>query len=459
MRLGSLFDGSGTAPLAATLLGWTPVWASEIESYPVAVTTARFPEMQHLGDITQINGAEAPPVDVIVGGSPCQDLSIAGKQAGLDGERSNLFYEMTRIIREMREATNGAHPRFVVWENVVGAFSSNKGRDFLAVVEAFCALADDAVHIPGPQADKRTGRLVWKNAGAVVGDGWSFAWRVLDAQYWGVPQRRRRIFALLDLGSERAGEILFERTRLPWDSEPSGEAGEGTPADAVGCAYRGGGAGRCYAIDALSSNSMKSANPHSGFHEEDYVKCLDTSDQNPSKNQGGNVIVQETVYALQGNGIDRAHTAGCNGKGWREGEMYTLNTIDRPAVVYDALGNGSGNVAAESGMHQTNCEREPIFWNGEKIAPTLTANNAGGNQRMPDKDNFNCVIQQIDRRHRYIVRRLTPTECARLQGFPDWWVDGVSGSDTAKYRMWGNGMALPCMLAVLNGIKEVQHRG
>ena len=458
MTIGSLFDGSGTAPLAATMLGGMTLWASEIEPYPIAVTKARFPNLKHLGSITEINGAEIEPVDVIVGGSPCQDLSIAGKQAGLEaGTRSNLFYEMTRIIREMRGATNGKYPRFVVWENVPGSFSSNKGRDFLSVVEAFCAVADGDVHIPRPAEDAKTGRLTWANAGTVVGDGWSFAWRVFDAQYWGVPQRRRRIFAVLDLGSERAGEILFERTRLPWDSEPSGEEGKGTPADAVGCADGGGGVGKCYAIDALSSNSMKSTNPHSGFHEENYVKCLDTSDGNPSKNQGGNVIVQETVYALQGNGIDRALTAGCNGAGWREGEMYTLNTIDRPAVAYGVdCRNGALNEgitptlqAKESGGQSLNC-MHPVLYRQERIGQYAEDDTSGTQMSRQYKSPDDLVVEK---RRRYVVRRLTPTECARLQGFPDWWVDGVPGSDTAKYKMWGNGMALPCMLAVLNGVR------
>ena len=151
MKLGSLFDGSGTAPLAATMLGWEPVWASEIEPCPVAVTTKRFPRMRHVGDITKLDGAELEPVDVIVFGSPCQDLSVAGAQKGIrEGERSNLFFEAVRVMREMREATNGRQPRYAVWENVPGAFSSNKGEDFLAVLEALAALAGDRDPLPRP---------------------------------------------------------------------------------------------------------------------------------------------------------------------------------------------------------------------------------------------------------------------------------------------------------------------
>ena len=233
MKLGSLFDGSGTAPLAASMCGIEPVWASEIEPYPIAVTKARFPNMKHLGSILDIKGGEIEPVDIICGGSPCQDLSVAGAQKGLiEGERSNLFFEMIRIIKEMRNATNGKSPRWVIWENVPGAFSSNKGKDFLEVLRQYSALADPNVYVPEPQG--KNGKLAWRYAGNIVGHGWSLAWRTVDAQYWGVPQRRRRIYLVIDLGSERAGEILFERNGLCGDSAQGSETGEGTPADAEG---------------------------------------------------------------------------------------------------------------------------------------------------------------------------------------------------------------------------------
>ncbi len=189
MTLGSLFDGSGTCPLAATLCGITPVWASEIEPYPIRVTKKNFPEMLHLGDITKINGAEIEPVDIVTFGSPCQDLSEAGKQKGLvEGKRSVLFFDAIRIVKEMRGATRGKYPRYVVWENVPGAFSSNKGRDFLAVLRAFVeAAGGHDTDVPEPQRKGRTDRLAWRNAGCIVGEGYSIAWRVLDAKYWGVP--------------------------------------------------------------------------------------------------------------------------------------------------------------------------------------------------------------------------------------------------------------------------------
>lgn len=202
--------------------------------------------MIHLGDITKINGAEIPPVDVITGGSPCQDLSVAGNRAGLAGERSGLFMEMIRVIKEMRDATaddnRGPLPRFVVWENVPGALSSNGGDDFRAVLEEFAKISEPDAIIPRPDGK-------WSNSGAIVADGWSVAWRVHDAQFWGVPQRRRRIALVADFAGRSAAEILFERKGLSRDSEPSEQtrerAAEGTKGS-VGSAsvtlkIRGGG--------------------------------------------------------------------------------------------------------------------------------------------------------------------------------------------------------------------------
>ena len=393
LTMGSLFDGIGGFVYAGNQVGIDTLWSSEIDSCCEAVTKHHLPHVSQLGDITKINGAEVPPVDIICGGSPCQDLSVAGKRAGLAGERSGLYMEQIRIIREMRAETNNTYPRYMVWENVPGALSSNKGDDFRAVLEEAARCAENGVTIPQPKK--------WSTVGCIVGDGWSIAWRTIDAQYFGVPQRRRRIFLVADFGSERAGEILFKPESVCWDSAESGEAGEGIAADAEGgvdgSVYNESGQGywmpdfgclraegenrptrpghcvvqetKCYAIDALSSNSMKSKNPNSGFHEEDYVKCLDTTDTNPSKNQGGNVIVQEVkclnphdsqsqriydasgIYpclssnetggqnrqaiCLQANGIDRKDENGCNGKGWADDVCYTLNTIDRHAVVFE----------------------------------------------------------------------------------------------------------------------------
>ena len=155
LTLGSLFDGAGTIPFAAKLCGIETKWSSEIEKFPLEVTAKRFPNVKQLGDITKINGAEIEPVDIIVGGSPCQDLSIAGQRAGLDGKRSGLFMEQIRVIKEMRnesikQADKHIRPRYAVWENVIGAFSSNKGEDFRIVLEEFCKVKDETAHIPRP---------------------------------------------------------------------------------------------------------------------------------------------------------------------------------------------------------------------------------------------------------------------------------------------------------------------
>jgi DNA (cytosine-5)-methyltransferase 1 len=213
--MGSLFDGIGGFPLAAIHNGVVPLWASEIEPFPIEVTKIRIPEMLHVGDITKLSGDKLPLVDIICGGSPCQDLSVAGQRAGLAGERSGLFMEQIRITKEMREKdgkrgkTNDlVRPRFFVWENVPGAFSSADGEDFKAVLEESTRIADSTVSIPRPPGG------VWKSAGCILGNQFSIAWRVLDAQYWGVAQRRKRIFLVADFGGNTAPKILFEQDSL-----------------------------------------------------------------------------------------------------------------------------------------------------------------------------------------------------------------------------------------------------
>lgn len=508
LTLGSLFDGSGGFPLAGVLSGITPVWASEVEPYPIAVTRSRFPGMRHLGDVTRVHGGEIEPVDVVTFGSPCQDMSLAGKRAGMkhaekgDGEttRSGLFYEAIRVIKEMREATNGQYPKFAVWENVPGAFTSNGGEDFRCVLESLAGVCD-----PG-RAKPRPARGKWSHAGAVVGDGYSIAWRVLDAQYWGVPQRRKRIYLVADFTGGRAGKILFDRDGLRGNAAPGGAPGEGAAADAAGS--DGGSGGRL-------------------------------------------------IYALQGNGIDRAETAGCNGRGWREDTCYTLNTIDRPAIAFkpmqsaDAHGVGASESAAPTLAAQPGGNAVPAIC-FPQVARTLTAEadasfcidrgknvvcyDARGNgdgahaptltgdheSRVTDytavcvmahgKSNaeimqdlcpsLNCNHEQPIAAYsgkpprKYIIRRLTPLECCRLQGFPDgwgipdykdrltdeeaafWqrvrdtcaviggktpkkysaealtrWYNGLH-TDSAEYKMWGNGIALPCAQYVLEGVAD-----
>lgn len=227
LTLGSLFDGSGGFPLGGILSGITPLWASEIEPFPIRVTTKRLSQMKHYGDVSKLNGAELPPVDIITFGSPCQDMSVAGKRAGLSGSRSNLFYEAVRIVKEMRCKTNGEYPRFVVWENIPGAFSSNKGEDFKAVLEEICKIKDDTLSVS--KSEK------WTNAGEIVGDAFSVAWRVFDAQYWGVPQRRKRIYLVADFAGECAGEILFEQKSLSGNSPQSVCKRKTTPGNVKDC--------------------------------------------------------------------------------------------------------------------------------------------------------------------------------------------------------------------------------
>lgn len=221
IKLLSLFDGSGGFPLAGALHGIEPVAASEIEPFCIRVTSLRFPNMKHLGSVTDVDGSKVEPVDIITFGSPCQDLSVAGKQAGIhEGERSNLFFEAIRIIKEMRHATANKFPRFAVWENVPGAFSSNKGEDFRSVLNAFCSVCDDTADVPRP-ADG-----VWQPAGCVLGNSYSIAWKIYDAQYWAVPQRRKRIYLISDFATERAGEILFKPDSMCWDYQTGREARE-----------------------------------------------------------------------------------------------------------------------------------------------------------------------------------------------------------------------------------------
>ena len=583
LTLGSLFDGSGGFPLGGLLAGITPVWSSEIEPFPVRVTTKRFPYMKHYGDISVLNGAELPPVDIITFGSPCQDMSVAGKRSGLDGSRSSLFYEAIRIIKEMRGATDGKYPRYIVWENVPGAFSSNKGQDFRAVLEEVCKVKDAEVSVPFPGK--------WENAGRIMGNGYSVAWRQFDAQFWGVPQRRKRIYLVADFAGGGAGKILFESEGLSgysaegfrsWQTaagasaEGSGETGSYSvdgynssvdevaatlgvncgvstgrngvlvlndqggsrmdvtedmtctlraeshhpplvfenhsqdsrytgPQDTVqtilstfgtggnnqpfvletpktlkirsGC--EGGGKGaliqddlsatlgcnndqtlfvpKAYGICSKGSNSMMSDNPHSGFYEADTSRCLDANGGDPSCNQGGIAVV-----AIEGNGSRPSH----RGDGYKETDaMYTLNATEQHGVAYSS-------------------SKASFFTSAEKeLANTLVATDYKDPPIVNDEDDAD-----------YIVRRLTPTECARLQGFPDWWCDelatqeptqadidywkevfethrkvmGASSkpksesqiikwlkdphSDSAEYKMWGNGVALPNVFFVLSGI-------
>ena len=617
LTLGSLFDGSGGFPLGGLISGITPVWASEIEPFPIRVTTKRLPFMKHYGDISQMDGGKIEPVDIITFGSPCTDMSVAGRRAGLEGQQSVLFYQAIRIIKEMRCATNGKYPRYIVWENVPGAFSSNSGEDFKAVLEAVIGVAEPDTQVPIPEKNR------WPYADCYMGDGWSVAYRVLDAQFWGVPQRRKRIYLVADFAGGRAFDILFKSEGLsgysaegfrswqrtagstadctgtaslclndqggqrmdvtddvtatlraeahhppcvlesagfctehssksrsigyeeetsptlragvvpatvyenhsqdtrytgPVDTAPTvsatyGMGGNNQPFVVSGeqpscnwdgqqtaptlTAHNAGGNQRmpdknhfncvlqAFGISSKDSNGMKSANPHVGFYHTDTSRTLDANGGNPTCNQGGTIVIE-------GNGTRPSH----QGDGYMKSDaMYTLNTVDRHAVYTMTTGSfaqvaedkaptvlardykdptavcyGIGRDTFNQGK---NAKFAPTF--EPELQPTLVAKGPGAIQSG------------------YTVRRLTPTECARLQGFPDWWCDDLNiepttddlrywydvfethrrivgssskpkslkqitkwlrdpHSDAAEYKMWGNGVALPCVVFVLSGI-------
>lgn len=319
MKLMSLFDGSGGFPLAASLCGIDPVYASEVEPYPIAVTKSRFPSMKHLGDVSMINGADIVPVDIITFGSPCQDMSVAGKRAGLkhtaagDDEttRSGLFLEAIRIIKEMRLATNGIYPRFAVWENVPGAFSSNRGEDFRLVLEEFIRISEPNAVMPAvPQAG-------WAYADCINGDGWSVAYRTFDAQYWGVPQRRRRIYLVADFRGGRAGEILFKREGLRGHTAQSGTQGQETARcakNSVGTAIGG--------VDRYNQSFL------SGLAQT--LRASGGGDCTPT------VLAPVAVYCHQGNGIGADDSKG--------NAPYALKIKN---IVIDNIG-GNAEMAKES---------------------------------------------------------------------------------------------------------------
>lgn len=482
--------------------------------------------MKHLGDITKIHGDKIEPVDCITFGSPCQDLSIAGRRAGLAGERSGLFMEAVRIIKEMRSSTNGLYPTFAVWENVPGAFSSNGGEDFRAVLEELARVEQPDVSIPRPSS--RGGR--WSKAGAIDGNGWSLAWRQLDAQYWGVPQRRKRIALVADFGGQRASEILFEQTCLSrnpdscvkaW-KEVAGLAANGTAGnDRVvgnGCYCIAGnvvdrsetaganGVGAtenvsytlntvdrhavAYSFDSLASNSMKSSNPYSGCREVELARTLDTSIPDPSKNQGGIAIVEPVAYTIK---IRSGREGGGKGALVQTEKSATLSTLqdqtlfqpipvlnDQGGIVMDVGYDVTGTLRAQEHGHQ------PIIFdargNGDgRTCPTITGDHEN---RITDYtaiavEHAGCLTPwDVQSRRifseygkwpalysgeggghgyvftlRWIVRRLTPVECERLQGFPDNytnigdWTDSKGKkhkyADSPRYKALGNSIALP----------------
>lgn len=420
LTLGSLFDGSGGFPLGAKMVGIKPIWSSEIEPFPIRVTTKRMPEVKHLGDVSEIKGNEIEAMDIITFGSPCQDMSIAGKRAGLDGSRSNLFHEAIRIIKEMREKTNGTKPRYIVWENVQGAFSSNKGADFDKVLKEIASIKGYKIDAPRPNK--------WQNAGLIVADDFSLAWRVLDAQYWGVPQRRRRIFLVADFAGGGAGEILFKSEGLSGYSKKSIRSWQGTTS---------------YITDSTGEAG---------------TICLN--------DQGGNRmdVTKDITCTLRA----KSNHPPC--------------VMD--SAVFDNHGKDTRFTRPIDVAPTYSSSKASFFTNAEKeLANTLVATDYKDPPLINDNDGID-----------YTVRRLTPTECARLQGFPDWWCSDLGietptmddlriwydifetfrkatgaytkpktlkqitkwlknpHSDSAEYKMWGNGVALPNVCFVLAGI-------
>ena len=466
MTLGSLFDGIGGWLLAARHAGVTPIWASEIEPFPCSVTAQHFPEVKHLGDITKIDGAAIPPVDIVCAGSPCQDLSIAGRREGLDGARSGLFRRAVDIIRRMRMSTRGGQPRFFIWENVPGAFSSNKGADFRAVLEEI-----GQAEIPVPPNGK------WANAGMAELPQCEIAWRVLDAQYWGVPQRRRRIFLVADFGTATrcAGEILFERESVQGHLEKSKGAREGTAGRAESGArtagreytraagfYAGGSAGAVgYQVECAATLTTRwggqapTVATYDMTHADEVMRPVKDGiapTLNARMGTGGNQVPVVHAYCIAGNTIDRKIENGGNGKGILAETGYTLNTVDRHAVaeIYGAKSfceYESGKVAtlrAAGGNQGGGSENLVMCVGNGQINQSHLQEKAGA---------LNCMHDQQIVLTETTVRRLTPTECERLQGLPDGYTAG--GSDAARYKAIGNGMAQPCADYVIRRIVEV----
>ena len=302
LTLGSLFDGSGGFPLGGLISGITPVWASEIEPFPIRVTTKRLPFMKHYGDVSKMNGADIEPVDIITFGSPCQDMSIAGRREGLDGFRSSLFYEAVRIVKEMRCKTNGRYPRYIIWENVPGAFSSNKGADFQSVLEEVCSVKGYEIHTPRPEK--------WPVAGEIVADDFSLAWRVFDAQHWGVPQRRKRIYLVADLAGGSAGKILFESEGVSGYTPQGFRSWQGT----AGASEKGSGAAGCVCLNDQGGNRMDVT---------DGVTCTLRAE------------AHHPPCVMESAGFCTEHSAHSRSIGYEEEISPTLRAGTVPAAVYE----------------------------------------------------------------------------------------------------------------------------
>ena len=576
LTLGSLFSGSGGFELAGLLAGMKPVWNSDIEPFAVRVTTKRLPDVKHYGDVSSLNGAELEPVDVITFGSPCQDLSIAGRRAGIqDGARSNLFFQAIRIIKEMREATNGEKPRYAVWENVPGAFTSNGGEDFKAVLEAVIGITEEkAPPLPSPEQGR------WPAADLLVGDGWSVAYRVLDAQYWGVPQRRKRIFLVADFAGARAPAILFDSEGVSgyspesfraWQRAANGaEAGAGETGRGIPVINPQGSSGITITEDVTATLIAQDHGHHpavlddavraAGFLTENSATSRSIGyeeEKSPTLRAGtvpGTLALENNRTAgrvrikprdvcqmithrwgtdgnSQGLVAEPAYGIGKEAFSGGEKANYNFSVNEEVAPTIQAAGAGAvaepvsqkpfgiGSYSSEAwqsdnpkaGIYEAETARTLDLSGGSPVphqggmaivetyamttgyytqvekekTPSLLARDYKDPTVVNDKD-----AETAD----YRVRRLTPTECARLQGFPDWWcsdlgtenpaeeeiafwVDAFEDfrkvtnpdgkpktrnqivkwlrqpyTDGSEYRLFGNGVALPVVFFIMAGI-------
>lgn len=416
--------------------------------------------MKHLGDITKINWDEVEPVDCVTGGSPCQDLSIAGKRAGLAGERSGLYMEQIRCVKELRKAsgrTGKIRPRYMVWENVPGAFSSNGGKDFAAVLE-------EAVKIVEPQAPSIPTPAKWPTSGCLMGGGWSIAWRVHDAQFWGVPQRRKRIALVCDFGGRTAPEILFERKGLRGDIAEGGTARERIAGNAE--------AGASYAVPINDKATRWQGGGESRNHDGsgNGLGIGKNGDPSPTLTAGDRhgVMCGNQVLLTCGIGNGQAREAVT----MAQEVSQTLNTMhDKQAILYqpksameenwaeskikNAIRAGESKVSHAVLCSSVDCRN---FTEGGEINGTLQAKGSGGQS----------INLQNTVRQNMMVRRLTPLECERLQGYPDgWtdigeWIDGKGkkhkAADSPRYKALGNSIALPFWFWLLRRISAQYER-
>lgn len=459
LTMGSLFDGLGGFMLAAVQCGIKPVWAAEIEPNCINITRRHFPEVMHVGSVTDLKGDEIQPVDVITFGSPCQNLSIAGNRKGLAGEESGLFLEAIRIIEEMRESTNGMYPTFIIWENVPGAFSSNDRQDFRTVLEKITKAA--CIPMPGHK---------WSGAGMVRGGEVDAAWRVLNAEHWGVPRRRRRIYLVGDFGGQRAGEVLFKPESVlgyptqgsKEETQTTGSHGnrfnaEDTGSRVSGFTYKASAAAGGVGFKDNIAPTLKADSSAAvvkqvfGFdisHADAVIRPFESS--TPALLQrmgtGGNQVpiiaevIKENVIPIRSETTRLKESNGL-GIGKPGGPAPTLTANDIHNVFYE--------------------QRAYDQWRETGTGDTLKA--TGGSYGGGTENLVVRLIKESIRTVKYIIRRLTPRECERLQGYPDdwtrWGADGQEIAETARYRAIGNSIAVPCAVRVFLGIISVLERG